>query len=98
MEIDAVLDGVNIDILMVWHTYCLNPSAYEEDTDRLGRIGTPFPSPLRGLNALGAFPLTQIVSLDTLTKSRCETDSLVSAHRPRNIRLPAVQARARQPE
>lgn len=59
-QIEAVLATVDIDILMAWHTYMLNPGAYEQDLDRL--------SQLCGLKALGPFPLSMIVSQRLLAK------------------------------
>lgn len=53
-QVEAVLATADIDILMAWHTYLLNPGTYEQDLDRLPELG--------GLKALGAFPLSKIVS------------------------------------
>lgn len=56
--VDSIIAGVDIDVLMAWHSYFLNPRAYEEDMMREGgRFGY-----LRGINALGPFPLNLIVS------------------------------------
>jgi hypothetical protein len=51
------MNNVDIDIFMVWHTYLLNPAAYDEDMDREGLQGS-----LRALRMFGAFPLELIVS------------------------------------
>jgi len=57
-EVDGMLEGVDIDVLMVWHTYLLNPGAYDEDMDREGRYSE---GKFRGFRALGPFPLAQVV-------------------------------------
>lgn len=56
-QLESVLAGVDIDVLMAWHTYMLNPSVYADDMERAGGER----GKLRGLKALGAFPLSIIV-------------------------------------
>lgn len=57
-QVASVLETADIDVLMAWHTYMLNPGAYEGDMERLGDVN----GPLRGLTSLGSFPLSLIVS------------------------------------
>lgn len=57
-EIETALQTVDIDVLMAWHTYMLNPKVYADD---MLREGGPR-GHLRGIRAMGAFPLDVIVS------------------------------------
>lgn len=52
-QINELLATVEIDVLMAWHTYMLNPGAYEQDLERLTQ--------LKRLKTLGPFPLSTIV-------------------------------------
>ncbi|BEI84052.1 hypothetical protein CcaverHIS002_0406560 [Cutaneotrichosporon cavernicola] len=56
-QMESVIASVDIDVLMAWHTYMLNPSVYADDMVRAGGER----GKLRGLKALGAFPLRIIV-------------------------------------
>ncbi|KIK65181.1 hypothetical protein GYMLUDRAFT_56605 [Collybiopsis luxurians FD-317 M1] len=52
-DVDVALCIMDIDTLMIWHGYMLNPRWYKEDLEREGL--------LEGLKALGKFPLEAIV-------------------------------------
>ncbi|GMK53869.1 hypothetical protein CspeluHIS016_0104550 [Cutaneotrichosporon spelunceum] len=56
-QMESVIAGVDIDVLMAWHTYMLNPSVYADDMVRAGGER----GKLRGLKVLGSFPLHIIV-------------------------------------
>ncbi|KAL1407994.1 hypothetical protein Q8F55_004791 [Vanrija albida] len=57
-DLVSVLAEADIDILMAWHTYLLNPRAYHDDLELLGGFKPPgIWGPFAGLKALGAFPL-----------------------------------------
>ncbi|RSH86463.1 uncharacterized protein EHS24_004719 [Apiotrichum porosum] len=79
-EIQAVLSYADIDVLMAWHTYMLNPGAYEQDMEREGGAE----GKLRGLRALGAFPLSWICAqIDPTTyeyRSGTSGRALVALH------------------
>ncbi|TXT14463.1 uncharacterized protein COLE_00656 [Cutaneotrichosporon oleaginosum] len=55
-QMESVIAGVDIDVLMAWHSYMLNPGVYADDMERAGGER----GRLRGLKALGAFPLRTI--------------------------------------
>lgn len=68
-QLESVLASVDIDILMAWHTYMLNPSVYADDMERAGGER----GKLRGLKALGHFPLSLIVSEVAWSRTDAQT-------------------------
>lgn len=56
-QVQEAISEVDIDVLMAWHTYMLNPKMYSDDMNREGGPN----GFLRGIKALGAFPLHLIV-------------------------------------